>query len=129
MLRSIVVLMSVAVAVGAVADESKKGTAKKTFEGTLVDVKCYSLDHKNTGDKHGDMDGCGKACLEQGLPAGLVTGGHLYVLAADPRPLADHVGQKAKLQGDLKDNILIPSSTFKITGADGKEVEVGSGGH
>lgn len=109
--------------------EAKKEAKKKTYEGTIVDVKCYTLDHKNIGDKHGDMDGCGKACLGNGLPAGLVEGKHLYVLAADPKSLADHVGQKAKVEGDVKDNILIPSSTFKITGADGKEVEVGSGGH
>jgi outer membrane lipoprotein-sorting protein len=134
MLRALVAVFALSFAFGALAadepkQEAKKEKKAKTYEGTIVDVKCYSLDHKNTGDKHGDMDGCGKACLGQGLPAGLLSGKHLYVLAADPKGLADHVGQKAKVEGDLKDNVLIPSSTFKITGADGKEVEVGSGGH
>lgn len=111
--------------------EAKKAPAKKAreFSGTLVDAKCWSMDHKNVGDKHGDMEGCGKACLSSGLPAGLLVGHRLYVLAADPKALADHVGQKAKVEGEAKGEILIPSSTIKVTGADGKEIEIGSGGH
>ena len=125
MLRILVAALGLSLAVTSLADEPKKAEAKKeakkTFEGTIVDVKC-------TVFKAGDLQ-CWKDCLKSGLPAGLQVGKQLYVLAADPKPLAEYVGQKAKVEGDAKDNILVPSSTFKITGADGKQVEVGSGGH
>lgn len=80
-----------------------------TVKGTLLDMKCYSA-LGVTSRKHGM--GCGKTCLSEGLPAGILVHGKAWTLATNSRKLADYVGLKIKVTGqaDAKDSIVIPTS-------------------
>ena len=80
-----------------------------TVKGTLLDMKCYSAAGV-TSRKHGM--GCGKMCLKEGIPAGILVNGKAWVLATNSKKLADYVGLKIKVVGkaNAKDDILIPTS-------------------
>jgi hypothetical protein len=51
-----------------------------------------------------------KANLVAGTPAAVVSGGRIYVLAIDPRQLADNAGQVVRLNGQIvSNNIVVPN--------------------
>ena len=63
-----------------------------SWEGTLVDSKCYLADNSLTGNDHGAMKECGTICLKMGQPAGLVTPDKSFhpIIAVIDRPGAAH---------------------------------------
>src|SRR2546426_1027206 len=66
----LVVLLVFAVSVAVALYGAEKAT---TFEGTLVDSKCYLKDNSLTGNDHGTVKECGTLCVKGGTPAGLLT--------------------------------------------------------
>jgi hypothetical protein len=76
-----------------------KGT---TFEGKLVDSKCYLEDSKNAGNEHSGMKGCGTMCLKAGTPGALLTNDNkFYALLAPSVALAPYVGETIRVTGTL----------------------------
>lgn len=70
-----------------------------TVEGTLVDSACY-LKGGATGNDHGAMKDCGKACLKGGTPGGVLTKDKkFHALIAPSGALADYVGQTVRVSG------------------------------
>jgi len=73
-----------------------------TFEGKLVDSKCYLEDSKNTGNEHSGMKGCGTMCLKAGTPGALLTKDNkFYALLAPSVALAPYVGEMIRVTGTL----------------------------
>jgi hypothetical protein len=82
----------------AFADDKKKVDDKKPapapaakqdkITGEVVDITCYA-NHDAKGDKHA---ACAAKCLAAGMPAGIVSGGKLYVVT-----MKDHTAPSAKL--------------------------------
>ncbi|NNM84420.1 MAG: hypothetical protein HKL96_01485 [Phycisphaerales bacterium] len=109
-IRSLVMALSVASAIGMASTVSfAKATLKMvTVKGEILDMKCFSTVGA-TGRKHGK--GCGKMCLNSGLPAGILVHGRAWTLVVDPHVLADYVGDKAKVTGqiDKATHVVIPS--------------------
>ena len=74
-----------------------------TVTGTLVDTKCYGMDHANTGNDHGGMAGCGTACTSLGIPVALLEGGEAggtaHVLLVSVTGLAEHIAKEARVTG------------------------------
>ncbi len=102
-------VVAATIAVTALAGGAMAASLKPvTVKGTLLDMKCYSAAGL-TSRKHGM--GCGKMCLSQGLPAGILVHGKAWTLATSSKKLADYVGLKIEVVGkaDTRDNILIPS--------------------
>src|SRR5690349_3977903 len=67
-----------------------------TVKGTLVDTNCYLKDgHKD--DNHDSMKSCGRDCLKDGVPAGVLAGGKLYVLIFPSAVFADFVGKTVEI--------------------------------
>jgi hypothetical protein len=64
--------------------------------------------------------------LQAGIPAAIVSGGQTYVLAADPRQLAQYAGQTVRISGQTSSqNILIPSRLeVRQSGGDFREVSM-----
>ena len=89
-----------------------------TVTGTLVDINCYLKDGHTTDD-HDTMKKCGRDCLRDGLPAGVLVDKKLYTLVFPGPVFADHVGKKVEITGELFDeNILVPvkASVVEKTG-------------
>jgi len=87
-------------------DEAKEMAAasggEHTITGEVVDVMCY-LSHGQEGLGKGHA-GCGKKCVESGLPVAIKSGDQLYLASmADHTPankaLADLVGEQVTVQG------------------------------
>ena len=71
-----------------------------TLEGTLVSSGCYL--GRNQVEEHNNDKGkpCGRACLEGGDPAGLLTNEkEFHVLVIPSIPLAPYVGQHVRVVG------------------------------
>jgi hypothetical protein len=72
-----------------------------TYNGTLVDSKCY-LGHNLTTNDHGPNKNCGTLCLKGGTPGGLLTSDKkFYALLAPSIALAPYVGQEIRVSGSL----------------------------
>lgn len=73
-----------------------------TFEGTLVDSKCYLADNSNTGNDHMGIKGCGTICLKAGNPAGILTKDkRFHTIVAPSVALAPYVGETIRVEGSL----------------------------
>ncbi len=107
-----------------------------TVEGTLVDTKCYGMNHDNLGVDHmtpkGNMPNCAQACANMGIPVGVLKGGKkggdVYVLITPSMALADHMAKTVKVVGmKTFDGAITPSQIF-IKNDEGKweEVKVGT---
>src|SRR6478609_294697 len=62
--------------------------AKDKITGEVVDITCFA-NHDAKGDKHA---ACAAKCISAGMPAGIVSGGKLYVVT-----MKDHTAPSAKL--------------------------------
>lgn len=102
------------------------GTKGKTVTvtGILVDTNCYLKDG-HTGDDHDAMKKCGRDCLKDGLPAGVLVGKKLYVLVFPGSAFADCVGKTVEISGDLhNDNILIPEKASVVEKSGKKAIKL-----
>ncbi len=98
-----------------------------TVAGTLIDSKCYGLDHANTGNDH-TMPACGSACATMGLPVAVLEGGQqdakVYLLVTASAPLADHMAKEVRVSGTaVYESGLIPSK-IEVKDAQGQWMEV-----
>lgn len=91
-----------------------------TITGTLVDINCYLKDGHTTDD-HDSMKKCGRDCLRDGLPAGILVEKKLYVLIFPGPVFSDYVGKTVEVTGDLHaEDILIPEKA-SVVEKDGKK--------
>jgi hypothetical protein len=82
--------------------------------GILVDINCYLKDG-HTGDDHDAMKKCGRDCLRDGLPAGVLVGKKLYVLVFPGPVFADYVGKTVEVTGEMyADNVMIPEKAWLV---------------
>lgn len=103
------------------AEEMAKAKGKTvTVTGTLVDTNCYLKDGA-TGNDHDSMKACGRDCLKDGIPAGVLADGKLYVLIFPAPVFADYVGKAVEITGTLQnESQLLPDKAF-VVGKDGKK--------
>ena len=98
-MRHSTIVSSLAMLVALMGTASLGAQSEVMVEGTLVDSACY-LGMQMTENDHGEMKGCGAACLRGGQPAGLVTeDGTMYTIVAPSGKLADYVGQRVRVLG------------------------------
>ena len=88
-----------------------------TISGLLVDAYCYMKEGDVT-QTHGTLKNCGTQCLEQGLPAGVVVDGKLYLLVFPGTAFKDFLYLPVEIIGELYgDSDLIPAkATVTIDG-------------
>lgn len=95
-------------------------------EGTLVDSACY-LKSGETGDDHGPMKECGKACLKGGTPAGVLTKDKkFYAVIAPSGALAGHVGQTVRVSGKLNNGSVLAEKIEVSKNGKWEEVKLGA---
>lgn len=91
-----------------------------TITGILVDTNCYLKDGHTTDD-HDSMKKCGRDCLRDGLPAGVLVGKKLYVLIFPGTVFSDYAGKTVEVSGtQYGDDILIPEKALVVE-KDGKK--------
>jgi hypothetical protein len=118
---SIVALM-LALAVG-VAFAQKEAT----FEGTLVDSKCYLKDNSLTGNDHGPVKECGTMCLKGGTPGGLLTKDKkFHAILAPSLVLAPYVGQQVRVNGTVHNGAILASKVEVNKDGKWEEVKLGA---
>ncbi|MBI3049975.1 MAG: hypothetical protein HYY76_16875 [Acidobacteria bacterium] len=99
--------------------------AQTTYEGTLVDSKCY-LGMGEADNDHGAMKACGTMCLRGGTPAGLLTKDkQFHALIAPSTSLADYVGQQIRVVGSLHNGAILAKSVQVNKGGRWEEVKLG----
>jgi len=117
-----IVALMLALAVG-VAFAQKEAT----FEGTLVDSKCYLSDNSLTGNDHGPMKECGTMCLRAGTPGGLLTKDKkFHAILAPSLALAPFVGQKVRVNGSVHNGAILASKVEVNKGGKWEEVKLGA---
>ena len=91
-----------------------------TVTGILVDTNCYLKDGHTTDD-HDSMKKCGRDCLRDGLPAGVLVGKKLYVLIFPGSVFSDYAGKTIEVSGtQYGDDVLIPEKA-SVVEKDGKK--------
>jgi hypothetical protein len=91
-----------------------------TLQGTVIDLACY-FDDGDTGDDHMGMKACGKACLNQGSPAGLLVKGQVYYLLFPSANFANLVGKTVEITGDLYGTDALIPAKASLVAADGNK--------
>jgi hypothetical protein len=118
---SILAVLALVVAVG-VASAQKEAT----FEGTLVDSKCYLKDNSLTGNDHGPVKECGTMCLKGGTPGGLLTKDKkFHAILAPSLVLAPHVGQQVRIKGSVHNGAILASKVEVNKDGTWEEVKLG----
>ena len=108
-----------------------------TVEGKLIDTKCYGMDdmnidntHKVPGkeDKMLDMPSCATACVNMGIPVGLLQkDGSVFMLVTPSNQLAEHMAKHARVTGNkVFDGGIIPEKIEVKDGDEWKEVQIGT---
>src|SRR5262249_19690606 len=97
--------------------------------GTLIDTKCYSMDHRNKGvdhiTPHGEMKGCATLCCNLGIPVAVLTSkGEVWTLITPTKDLADHMGQAARVTGARVNGHELRPDKIEVKDASGKWSEV-----
>jgi len=117
----VVLALAVSFAVGLYAADKPA-----TFEGTLVDSKCYLKDNSLTGNDHGPIKECGTMCLKGGTPPGLLTkAGKYHAVIAPSLVLAPYVGQTIRINGSLHNGAILADSVEVKKGDKWEEVKLG----
>lgn len=97
-----------------------------TFEGTLVDSKCYLKDNSLTGNDHGPVKECGTMCLKGGTPGGLLTKDKkFHAILAPSLVLAPYVGQKVRVNGSVHNGAILASKVEVNKDGKWEEVKLG----
>ncbi len=108
------------------ADDTAPAT--KVVQGELLDMYCYSAAGA-TGRDHGKT--CGKDCLASGIPGGILVNGKAWLLATNPRPLADYVGLQIRVTGVVvaSDTTILPDKVEVKEGDNWTEVKLSDEHH
>ncbi len=127
-------LVSLVVAVAFVAGFSGETTKKVTVTGTLIDTKCYGMNHDNVANEHYvgkdkmKMPNCATACANMGIPAGLLKDGkkdgEVYILVTPANAVADHMAKEARVTGEMAYAGGIIPSKIEVKNDKGKWEEV-----
>jgi hypothetical protein len=72
--------------------ENLDASASKEITGEVVDMMCY-VDHNKMGTEHGS--GCGKKCIKDGGPVGIVSDGKAYLIVGEHKPINDQLAEYA----------------------------------
>src|SRR6478736_1950236 len=88
----ITLLMILFVAIG-------NATEKGTWTGIISDDHCGV---KSANEGHAE---CAKKCIKDGHATVIVVGDKMYKIT-DPKKVADFIGQKVTIEGDLKDDMI-----------------------
>ena len=122
-----------------VVAQDKKGEEEmmmkpETVQGTIVDMKCYSMMAENIGDDHmtpkGKMPACATACAKMGIPVGILVSGKdsddLLVIITPSSALSDHMAKQAKITGTkaLSGHGIIPDKIMVKSGNKWEEVKI-----
>jgi hypothetical protein len=91
-----------------------------TVMGLLVDANCY-VKGGFTTDDHDGMVRCGRDCLKEGLPAGILVDKKLYLLLFPGKVFADYVGKTMEVSGTLYEGSILLPSKADVVGKDGKK--------
>lgn len=108
-----------------------------TVTGTIIDTKCYGMNHDNVQNEHvvpmkdrkiGTMPNCATACAQMGNPVGILEGGNedgkVYILVTPAGQLAEHAAKQARVTGDLAYPGGIIPMKLEVKNAQGKWEEV-----
>ncbi len=83
------------------------GAFAETFSGTVTDANC-GVKHVDASEK---SMACSKACVKRGAAAVLVVGDKVYKFDDGSKAkVADFVGQKVVVTGDMKDDTVSVAS-------------------
>lgn len=97
----------------------------RTLEGTLVDGKCYLMNHANTGNDHFTMKACGTMCLKGGSPAAVLTkDGQVHPIMAAAVSFADIVGQTVRVTGPVEGSSVLATKVEVSRGGRWEEVKL-----
>ena len=96
MRKLFVTLCSGALIVGGLTFTVRAADEKKTVEGELVDLHCYSAGGAK-GEGHGKT--CGAKCANSGIPVAVLVDGKAWTLATNPKPLSEAVGKQVRVTG------------------------------
>lgn len=95
-----------------------------TVRGTLIDTSCY-FEEGQKGDDHDGMKGCGKDCLNSGIPAGVLVDDKVYILIFPAKAFADLVGETVEIKGDVYgDNLIHPTKAFVVDKNGKKQIKL-----
>ena len=104
--------------------ESKNKGKEVTVTGILVDTNCYLKDG-HTNDDHDTMKACGRDCLRDGIPAGVLAGKKLYILVFPANVFSNYAGKTVEITGDLLEgNLLLPEKAFVIEKKEKKAIKL-----
>ncbi len=129
-------LLSMIVAVVFVAGFSGNTAKKVTVTGTLIDTKCYGMNHDNVENAHyvkkgGEkmkMPNCATACANMGIPAGILKDGkkdgEVVILITPANAVADHMAKEARVTGEMAYPGGIIPGKIEVKNAQGKWEEV-----
>jgi len=101
--------------------------------GTLIDTKCYGMNHSNLEDDHmtirGKMKSCTKMCAKSGIPVGLLVDGKIdgkvYTLAVPAPALADYMGKAVRVTGIMSiPNNIVPKKIELLKGDKFEEISL-----
>lgn len=105
-------------------------SAETKISGTLVDTKCYSMNHANKGNTHltpkGRMPGCGSACAKMGIPVAILNREGMNVLITPAPQLADYIGKEARITGKRMEAGIIPTKIEVKTDRGWRQVNIGT---
>jgi len=117
----ILTALALALAVGVAAAEKEA-----TFQGTLVDSKCYLKDNSLTGNDHGPVKGCGTMCLKGGTPGALLTKDKkFHAILAPSLVLAPYVGQQVRIRGTVHNGAILAEKVEVNKDGKWEEVKLG----
>ncbi|MGC8898259.1 MAG: hypothetical protein ACP5ON_08520 [Bacteroidota bacterium] len=82
--------------------QTEKASEKKTITGEVIDISCY-VDHGSHGAKHKK---CAEACIESGLPIGILDqSGKVYLAVKGHEPatkiLSKYIADDVKVTGAI----------------------------
>jgi hypothetical protein len=105
-MKIIRILAACALLAGAI--DSRRAEQNQIWTGSLVDASCYLTDNTQTGNEHMGMKECGKACLQMGRPAGILTTDKKFLVLIAPSPdIADYVGQTIRVTGKPRNGSIL----------------------
>lgn len=115
--------------------QNMKDMKSMTYEGTLVDSKCYSMmpkmnagqDHQTMGmdGKMMEVKGCATACANMGIPVGLLDKkGTMHVLAVPAGQLAPNMAKEAKVTAKEMNGVLLVDKVEVKNGGKWDEVKI-----
>jgi len=109
------------------AAAQKPDQDKKSVEGELVDMHCYTTGNAS-GDKH---KSCGSKCASSGIPVGILADGKAYTLLTNPKPLAQYMASMIRVTGELnKDSMTVAPDKIEVKQGSGwQEVKLDDAHH